>query len=103
MLTRRKAAEAERELKLNRQLEMESERLQKAKGELYRANMTSCDRKELEANTATMADWASYYCREAGTNWREEVRAAFGSQYYPPGRWSQFKKLVVQIHPKGPY
>jgi hypothetical protein len=81
---RRKVAAAENELKLNRRLEAQSKRLQKAKGQLYRANLTTRDQMELEANTAIMADWATGYCKEAGTNWREEARAAFGSQYSPP-------------------
>jgi hypothetical protein len=81
---RRKAAEGERELQLNGQLAAEASRLQRARVELYKENLTAADRMELETNTANMADWASQYCKEAASNWREEVRAAFGSQYQPP-------------------
>jgi hypothetical protein len=84
MEMRRKANAVEQELKLNRKLEMETKRLQKARVELYKGNLTARDRIELETNTANMADWASQYCKEAASNWREEVRAAFGIQYQPP-------------------
>jgi hypothetical protein len=81
---RRQATAAENELKLNRQLEAESKRLKEAKVKLYKANQTAKDRIELETNTANMANWTSRYCKEAASDWREEVRAAFGSQYSPP-------------------
>jgi sirohydrochlorin ferrochelatase len=84
MEMRQKANAVEQELKLNRKLKLETERLQKDRVKLHKENLTTRDRMELEANTATMANWASHYCKEAGTNWREEVRAAFGSQYQPP-------------------
>jgi hypothetical protein len=77
MEMRRKAAAVEHELKLNQQLEVQSKRLQKANLELYRANQTSKERIELEADTERMASWASQYCKEAGNDWREEATAAF--------------------------
>jgi hypothetical protein len=81
---RRKAAEVEQELKLNKRLEVESMRLQKANVALYRANMPVRDRIELEANTDRIADWASRHCKEAANDWREQATAAFGKQYQPP-------------------
>jgi hypothetical protein len=80
MLTRRKAADAERELKLNRQLEMESKRLQKAKGELYRANMTDKERKQLKTDTDRMAIAFSTVCPEAHPAWRNQVAEEFRSK-----------------------
>jgi hypothetical protein len=77
MEMRRKAAEVEHELKLNQELKVQSKRLQKANLELYRANKTSKDRIELEADTERMASWASQYCKEAGKDWREQATAAF--------------------------
>jgi hypothetical protein len=73
----RKAADAERELKLNQQLEIQSERLQKARLELYKANKTDRERMQLDADTERMATWASRYCKEAGSDWREKATAAF--------------------------
>jgi hypothetical protein len=77
MQLRQKAAEVEHELKLNRQLEVESMRLQKANVALYKENMTAKDRKELEADTDRMAAWASQFCKEAGSDWREQATVAF--------------------------
>jgi hypothetical protein len=80
MQLRWKAAEAESELKLNRQLEIQSKRLDRARLELYKANKTVQDRMELDADTKLMANWASRYCAEAGTDWRERASAAFQSK-----------------------
>jgi hypothetical protein len=80
MLMRRKSAEAERELKLNRQLEMESERLQKAKGALYRANMTDKERKQLKTDTDRMAIAFSTVCPEVHPDWRNQVAEEFRSK-----------------------
>jgi hypothetical protein len=77
---RRKAAAAEHELKLNRQLEAESKRLQRANIALYKENMTAKDRMELDADTDRMADWASRYCKEAGSDWREQATVAFDNK-----------------------
>jgi hypothetical protein len=77
MEMRRKAAAIEHELKLNQEMEVQSKRLQKANLELYRANKTTKDRIELEVDIERMASWASQYCKEAGTDWREQATAAF--------------------------
>jgi hypothetical protein len=74
---RRKASEVEQELRLNRKLEAESKRLQRAKLQLYKANKTAQDRMELDADTKLMANWASRFCAEAGTDWREQATVAF--------------------------
>jgi hypothetical protein len=84
MEMRRKTAAAEHELNLNQKLKLETKRLQKVRLELYKENLTATDRMELETDAANMADWASQYCKEAASNWREDARATFGCQYQPP-------------------
>jgi hypothetical protein len=77
MQLRRKAAAAEHELKLNRQLEVQSKRLQKAKVELYKASRTDRERKELDADTRRMAIAFSTVCPEAHPDWREKAEEEF--------------------------
>jgi hypothetical protein len=77
MLTRGKAAEAERELKLNRQLQAETLRLQKANLELYRSNMTDKERKQLKIDTDRMAIAFSTVCPEVHPEWRRMAKEEF--------------------------
>jgi hypothetical protein len=85
---RRQAAVAEHELKLNRQLEQESKRLQKANVELYKANKTDRERKELDADTRQMAIAFSTVCPEAHPDWRQHVAEAWRLK---SGRYSELK------------
>jgi hypothetical protein len=80
MEMRRQAAAAEHELKLSRELEAESKRLQEARLELYRANRTKREQQMLETDTRRMAIAFSTVCPEAHPDWRQHAAEAFRSR-----------------------
>jgi hypothetical protein len=77
MEMRRKTAAAEYELRMNRQLELETLRLQKAPGQLYRSNMTDKERKQLKTDTDRMAIAFSTVCPEVHPDWRRMAKEEF--------------------------